>query len=65
VAGARPTADRVDQVAEQVQAMISGLPADELSTIADDLELSPEEVTALMREPDFARLVDEERARLG
>ncbi len=64
-AGAPPTADRVGQVAEQIQAMISELPADELSTIAGDLELSPEEVTALMREPDFARLVAEEQARLG
>ena len=45
--------------------MISELPADELSTIASNLELSPEEVTALMREPDFARLVAEEQARLG
>jgi hypothetical protein len=64
-AGAAPTDDQLGQVAEQIQAMMSELPADELSAIASDLDLSPEEVTALMREPDFARLVAEEQARLG
>jgi hypothetical protein len=64
-AGATPTDDQLGQVAEQIHAMMSELPADELSAIARDLDLSPEEVTALMREPDFARLVAEEQARLG
>ncbi len=64
-AGTAPTDDQLGQVAEQIQAMMSELPADELSAIASDLELSPEEVTALMQEPDFARLVAEEQARLG
>jgi hypothetical protein len=64
-AGAAPTNDQLGQVAEQIQTLMSELPANELSAIASDLDLSPEEVTALMREPDFARLVAEEQARLG
>ncbi len=66
-AGAAPSDDQlqVGQVAEQIQALIAELPPDELSAIASNLDLSPEEVTALMQEPDFARLVAEEQARLG
>ena len=44
---------------------MSELSTDELDTIASELGLSPEEVEALVREPDFAALVAEEQTHAG
>jgi hypothetical protein len=63
--GAALTDKEVGQVAEEIKTVMAELPPDELAAIAKDLDLSPEEVRAMVREPDFARLVAEEQARLG
>jgi Asp-tRNA(Asn)/Glu-tRNA(Gln) amidotransferase B subunit len=63
--GAALTDEEVGQVAEEIKTVMAELPPDELAAIAKDLDLSPEEVRAMVREPDFARLVAEEQARLG
>jgi hypothetical protein len=53
--------EQVGQIAEQIKEVMSDLSPDDLSAIATDLGLSPEEVEAMVQEPDFARMVAEEQ----
>ena len=55
----------LDQVDQQIQTVMAELSTDELDSIASELGLSPEEVEALVREPDFAALVAEEQTHAG
>ena len=59
---ATPTDEQLGEVEEQIQTVISELSADELAAIASDLGLSPDEVEAMVKEPDFAALVADEQA---
>jgi hypothetical protein len=59
------TDEHLVEVDQQIQAVMSELPADELAEIASELGLSPEEVEAMVQEPDFAALVAEEQAQSG
>jgi hypothetical protein len=58
--GGEPAGAMVDQIQQEV----SALSTNELSAMAREVDLSPEEVEEMMADPDFARLVAEERARL-
>jgi hypothetical protein len=60
-----PAEDRLGEVDQQIQTVMSELSADELATIAGDLGLTPEEVEAMIQEPDFAALVAEEQVHAG
>ncbi len=57
--------EHLGEVDQQVQAIMAELSADDLAAIATDLGLSPEEVEAMVQEPDFAALVAEEQAHSG
>ena len=60
-----PIDEHLVEVDQQIQAVMSDLPADELAAIASELGLSPEEVEAMVQEPDFAALVAEEQVHAG
>jgi hypothetical protein len=60
---AAPTDEHLDRMDQQIQTVMSELSADELATIASDLGLTPEEVEAMIQEPDFAALVAEEQVQ--
>jgi hypothetical protein len=59
-----PAVEGKATVDEQIQRAMSALPAEELSAMARELGLSPQEVEAMMQEPDFADLVAAEQGRL-
>jgi hypothetical protein len=59
------TENQVPDLDEEIKTVMSGLSAAELSALADELGLSPEEVEAMVREDDFAQLVAEEQAQLA
>jgi hypothetical protein len=54
-----PPEEQVGAVDQQIQTVMSELSADELSAIAKDLGLSPDEVEAIVGESDFAEMVAE------
>ena len=60
-----PIDEHLVEVDQQIQAVMSDLPADVLAAIASELGLSPEEVEAMVQEPDFAALVAEEQVHAG
>jgi hypothetical protein len=64
-ARAIPGDEQVGEVDAQIQTVMSELSTEELSVMARDLGLSMEEVEAIVRQPDFARLVAEQQAHLG
>ena len=53
---------QLEQIVDAVRAVTSDLSADELSSIASEVGLTPERVQAIVQESDFARLVVEEQA---
>ena len=59
------TEEQVEEVQEEIQTVMSELSVDNLSEIAEELGISPDEVSEMMRDPEFARMVAEERARMG
>jgi hypothetical protein len=50
-------------VEEQIQTVVAALSSDELSAVASELGLSPQEVEAMMQDAEFASLVAEELAQ--
>lgn len=64
-AEATPATEQVGPIDEQIKEVMSELSPDDLSAIAADLGLRPEEVEAMVQEPDFARMVAEEQAHLA
>jgi hypothetical protein len=59
------TGEHLEEVAEHIQTVMSELSAEDLSAIAEELGLSPEEVETMVHEPDFANLVAEEQTHVG
>ena len=51
------TEDQLGQIEQEIKAVLS---SDDLATLAVDLDVSPEELEAMLQEPDFAGLVAEE-----
>jgi hypothetical protein len=59
------TEHHVPDFDEQVKTVMSALSAADISAIADEVGLSPEEVKAMIQEDDFAHLVADEQEQLA
>jgi hypothetical protein len=58
------TPPNVEEVQAEIDAVVSDLSADEFADLAEEVSISPDDLRAMMQEPDFAAMVAEELAKL-